>query len=346
MPALAIDVGWHDGAIGPVGIRADLPQASRVLQGRTPAEAVALLSRLYAVCGHAQRAAAELALSAASAGPLAADRHVALEDAVARECAVEHLWRLLVDWPRKLGIAGAPDRFAAWYRRIGGAEQGWAADLVAELAVWLGVPPERLDDWGTAAAHDAWAAAGASQYAQLFGALRAAELAMAGSAGASAMPAAYDETGAFVQYRDHAWLTALDAAGRGLEARVAARVVALTRLAAALAQPHRVDVELDLDAASPAAGCGRAAVATARGVLVHDVVLEGDRIERYAIRTPTECNFAEHGAYRALVSARRARDAGGAERLADLWALALDPCVPYTVRATPVTTAAGSAAHA
>jgi hypothetical protein len=351
--ALTIDVGWQGGAIAPVDIRAELPQASRALQGRTPAEAVALLGRLYSVCGHAQRAAAELALAAASARPLAADRHVALEAAVARECAVEHLWRLLVDWPRKLGIAGAPDRFAAWYRRIVGADDAWAAELSAELNDWLGVSAERLEDWRTTAPHDAWLAAAASPFARTFAALRAAELAASsGEAGAVAGPtgAPADETGAFVQHRDHAWLAMLDAAGRGLEARLAARAVALVRLTASLAAPERADVEVELDACAPCAGGGRAVVATARGVLVHDVSIAADRIERYAIRTPTECNFAAQGAYRALVASRRARDAAGAERLADLWALALDPCVPYTVRgpgaATATIESAGSAVHA
>lgn len=346
MPALSIDVGWRNGAIDAVGIRADLPQASKVLAGRTPAEALALLGRLYSVCGQAQRAAAELALAAASGTSLAPGRHFELEAAVARECVTEHLWRLLVDWPRKLGVAGAPDRFAHWYRRIAADDAGWTNELAAELATaWLGCEPARLEDWRALDAYDAWTRAAGGTFATLFGGLRAAELAAAGDAvdGRGGAIAIAVETGAFVQYGEHPWLAALQAAGRGLEARVGARVVALARLLDALVSPAANDVELELDAESPAARCGRAAVTTARGVLVHDVSFADGRIAHYGIRTPTECNFAGGGAYRSLVTARRAADASGAARLADLWALALDPCVPYTVR---LADAVGSTGHA
>jgi uptake hydrogenase large subunit len=348
MLALSIDVGWRNGAIDAVGIRAELPQAAKVLAGRTPAEALALLGRLYSVCGQAQRAAAELALAAASGTALAPGRHLELEAAVARECVSEHLWRLLVDWPRKLGIAGAPDRFAYWYRRIAADDAGWARELAAESSRdWLGLDPERLEDWSALGGYEAWTRTAGFPFAALFAALRAAELAAAegtvevrGHGGTVALAL---ETGAFVQYGEHPWLAALQAAGRGLEARVGARVVALSRLLAALVTPGANDVELELDAESPAERCGRAAVTTARGVLVHDVTLADGRIAHYGIRTPTECNFAAGGAYRSLVASRRAADPTAAVRLADLWALALDPCVPYTIRTAD---AGGSTGHA
>lgn len=352
MPALSIELGWHGGAIDAVALRADLPQAARVLEGRTPDEALALLGRLYSVCGQAQRAAAELALAAATGTPLPAARHGTLEAAVARECASEHLWRLLVDWPRKLGIGGVPDRFAYWYRRIGAADGDWAAELGRELAgEWLGVSEPQLETWSSVADYEQWARTGATPLATLFAALQAAESAATGgrvqAAAASRAGAVLvaPETGAFVQHGEHPWLASLQAAGRGLEARVAARVVALTRLAAALAAPGACDTELELDAESPALRCGRAVVTTARGVLVHDAAVADGRIARYGIRTPTECNFADGGAYRALLLGQPAADAAAAARLADLWALALDPCVPYSVRAAE-TVSGGSVGHA
>jgi hypothetical protein len=353
MPTLSIDVGWRDGVIDAVGIRADLPQAAKVLAGRTPAEALGLLGRLYSVCGQAQRAAAELALAAASGAPLAPGRHVELEEAVARECVTEHLWRLLVDWPRKLGVAGAPDRFAYWYRRIAAGDTHWPRELGAELTTaWLGREPARLEDWCTLDAYDATLRTAGSPFAALFAALHVAERgAPPGTAGAGSMVggthggalAAARETGAFVQHGEHPWLAALQSAGRGLEARVGARIVALARLLDALAGPGTIGAEVDLDAESPVDRCGRAAVTTARGVLVHDATLVAGRIARYGIRTPTECNFATEGAYRALLAKRPAVDPAAAVRLADLWALALDPCVPYTVRTAD---AGGSIGHA
>jgi hypothetical protein len=342
MTGLRIDVGWSDGAIASVGLHADLPKASQVLAGRTPDEALGMLGLLYAVCGRAQRAAAELALCAAG-GPTPSPEHRAeLERGVAAEAVVEHLWRLLVDWPRKLGIDGVHGRFAFWYRRVAANDADWT-ELERELAdVWLGAPVARLEAWGALSSYDAWLATSVAPLARMLAALRAADAttmraSAAGDARARPMAATQfgagrvRETGAVDQYADHPWIRALLGAGRGLEARVAARLVAAVALVGALARPSEADAEIELDATSPAARCGRAAVQTARGMLVHDVRLEGDRIVSYTIRTPTECNFADDGAYRALLARRGAVDRESAQRLADLWALALDPCVQYAV---------------
>jgi hypothetical protein len=334
-----IDLEFRAGTIATVDVRADLPQASRVLAGRTPDEALALLGRLYAVCGQAQRAAAELALCAAGGPALTADRRAALETGVAHEGVVEHLWRLLVDWPRKLGVTGAPDRFAYWYRRIAAREAGWH-ELERELAIdWIGAPVAPLVEWSELDEFDAWHRVSDTPFARLFAALHAAAPVEAARLAGEGAP----ETGAVEQYADHGWIAALLGAGRGLEARVAARLVAASALIGALASPAECDSEVELDAASPAERCGRAAVQTARGMLVHDVRLEDGRIASYAIRTPTECNFADGGAYRALVTQRNAADAASAARLADLWALALDPCVPYSVHVDGVTGESGRA---
>lgn len=346
MSGLRIDVGWSDGAIASVGLQADLPKPSQVLAGRTPSEALAMLGLLYAVCGHAQRAAAELALCAAGGPAPSPERRAELQRGVAHEAVVEHLWRLLVDWPRKLGVAGAESRFAHWYRRIAAGDVAWD-ELERELTDdWLGAPLARLAGWASLVAYDAWldsSAAPVGPLAGLFAALRAedssalrANAPVDGRVGRCSSGGQFGagrirETGAVDQYADHPWIRALLGAGRGLEARVAARLVAVVALVGTLARPEEGATELELDASSPAARCGRAAVQTARGMLVHDVRLDGDRIASYAIRTPTECNFADDGAYRALLARRNAVDAGSAQRLADLWALALDPCVPYAV---------------
>lgn len=348
MPGLRIDVDWRAGAIADVSLRADLPKASAVLAGRTPAEALQLLALLYAVCGRAQRAASELALCAAGGPATTPTRRAELALGVASEAVVEHLWRLLVDWPRKLGVSTSQDRFAHWYRRIASPAPGWQ-ELERELAgEWLAVPLDWLDGWHTLREYDGWLDASPAPLARTFAALRAADPASprgaapsreAGaplrdhgvprSGGERQVPVA--ETGAVEQYADHPWVGALLASGRGLEARIAARLVGATSLVASLARPADADAEVELDATSPAERCGRAAVQTARGMLVHDVRLDGDRIVTYAIRTPTEINFAADGAYRALLAGRASDDAAAARRVADLWALALDPCVPYEV---------------
>lgn len=328
MSALEIRIGCSAGAIERVELRSHRPDTSRLLPGRTPDEALALLGRLYAVCGHAQRAAAELALGAALGCPPTPARHAELVSGCVSEAAQEHLWRLLVDWPKKLGMTVRQERFTHWYRRCASADRDWAADLLAELsAEWLGVPAAEIDDWIDLRAFDAWAERSGPELAPLFRRLRTSPELRA----TAARPHAVDETGPVVQHAEHPWIAALLAAGRPVEARVAARLVGLVALAGNVANRGDPDCETEFDADAPAPGRGTAVVTTARGLLVHEVSVGAGRIERYGIHTPTDCNFAARGAYVAHVEGRPVADAGAAVRLADLWALALDPCVPYRI---------------
>jgi hypothetical protein len=79
--------------------------ASRVFVGRTAEETARLLPALFSICAVAQSAACAAALERAAGGR--ADSEVArlrrrLVDA---ETLREHLWRVLLDWPRALGEA-------------------------------------------------------------------------------------------------------------------------------------------------------------------------------------------------------------------------------------------------
>lgn len=73
--------------------------ACRVLEGRTPAEAVALLPRLFAICGTAQTHAALAACETALGFEVSPTQHAARALLLAAETAREHAWRALVDWP-------------------------------------------------------------------------------------------------------------------------------------------------------------------------------------------------------------------------------------------------------
>jgi len=341
---LAISVWREGGRIANVRVASRRPDPARLLPGRAPADAVALLGTLYSVCGHAQRAAGELALAAAEGRGLAPATRAKLHAAVAGEAAQEHLWRLLVDWPRRLGLPVDQAAFAGWYRRCGAAGADWAGPLVEELAGWAGgaalLAPRgareplvvALERFAELSAADAWIATGDTPFARCLRELRVA----CRGADRPRRPAA-DETGAYPRLADHPWVAALAAAGRGLEARVVARYVALVELAASLAAPargERPDEALEFDADGPRPGVGRAVVSTARGLLLHEARLEAGVIREYAIRTPTDRNFAPNGAYARAVAGLACGDDAEAERLAGLWALALDPCVPFAVRAT------------
>ena len=245
----------------------------------------------------------------------------------------EHLWRLLLDWPAALGLAPQQAEFKRWYGRIAADAALWPAELRTELELdWLGLPLERLVAFADLGRFDAWRSQAHAPFALLFARLGAE------AASASMAPGATLATEcecALAACVEHPWVAALGASGRWLEAHVAARLVGL---AAALAAAGG-GAAVEMDAESPAPGRGIALVATARGMLEHDVTVSAGRVDRYAIRTPTDCNFAADGPYASRLRGRPAPDAAAAERAAALWALAFDPCVAYAV-------SAGEAGHA
>jgi len=101
------------------------PDVAAALAGKPADEAVALVPLIYSLCGQAQGIAARAALAAARGGAMAA--HV--DPRAAAEAAREHGWKLLVDWPKALGLAADE----AMFIRVAKAVPGAAADLSAEL---------------------------------------------------------------------------------------------------------------------------------------------------------------------------------------------------------------------
>ncbi|HXQ64676.1 MAG TPA: hypothetical protein VN787_07465 [Steroidobacteraceae bacterium] len=331
MAALDVTVGWRSGIIAGISVHDERPQPSRVLVGSTPAVALAMLGRLYAVCGRAQGACAELALAAASGLPLPGARRAELARRVGCEAVQEHLWRLMLDWPAKLGLAPLTELFKHWYGRIGADEPGWAPALLEELADRaLGVPLAQLADWQSLALFDRWSSSSPAALATLFQRLHEAGIAQCADVDESCRATLAAECACTLAgYAEHPWLAALARRGRWLEAHVGARLVGAVTLTSALAAESCAPVEMDAEA--PAPGRGVAIVTTARGVLALDVTLLAGRIAAYEIRTPTDCNFAPDGAFVRRVVGRSAPTAEAARRCADLWALALDPCVSYAV---------------
>src|SRR5690242_15069828 len=75
--------------------------ASRVFVGRSPAQVVAMVPRLFSICGGAQRAAASAALAAAGSEGIMATASDGRS--VVLETVQEYFWRLLIDWPQAMG---------------------------------------------------------------------------------------------------------------------------------------------------------------------------------------------------------------------------------------------------
>lgn len=112
-------------ALAGVSVHCERPDIAAALHGKPADEAVALVPLIYALCGQAQGVAARAALAAARGQATAA--HV--DARVVAEAAREHAWKLLVDWPKQLGLA--PD--AALFVRVAKAAPGSAAALAAQL---------------------------------------------------------------------------------------------------------------------------------------------------------------------------------------------------------------------
>lgn len=111
--------------VAAVDVACDRPDVAAALAGKPADEAVALVPLIYSLCGQAQGIAARAALAAARGTAMAA--HV--DPRAAAEVAREHGWKLLVDWPKALGLA--PDE--AMFVRVAKAAPGAAAEVVAEL---------------------------------------------------------------------------------------------------------------------------------------------------------------------------------------------------------------------
>lgn len=129
---LSIQVCTHDGVVTAVDIASTRPQvADRLLGGQPAAAAVALVPKLFAVCGRAQAIAAELALQAARQAP--ADDHAHDRQRRRRldtEIALDYLWRALLDWPQ--AVAGQADKTPADSALLADLRRALGADPAAD----------------------------------------------------------------------------------------------------------------------------------------------------------------------------------------------------------------------
>jgi len=159
--------------------------------------------------------------------------------------------------------------------------------------------------------------------------LLAALAADGGFAAAPRLGGATRETGALARMAAHPAVAGIASRhGRGVAARLAARVADVARTVGALADggtPAR------LDAWSTASGAGVAIVETARGLLLHCAEIREDRVTGYAIVAPTEWNFQPGGPLERSLAGLDARDAEALQHDAGLVVQSLDPCVACSI---------------
>jgi hypothetical protein len=317
--------------------------AAALLKGKTPAQVLQLVPLLFSVCGHAQGAAAQAALQAAQQTGL--QDGARLEHKICCEVAQEHLWRMLLDWPKLLGLPQQEKYFVKWYAMLRGIAAGDSdmADLRLEFERdWLGMA---LSGWRGLGDVQAWWRTAQSPAAQLLARLEAQASAMwnksellpawtavqaqAACAGRwdAAFSAAPDhqgvaaETGAWSYHADHPMLRGNYPA---ILMRLLARLIDTAELLAGSGVSR-------LDAISPATGEGLVVVRTARGLLMHHVQMEAERVKDYVIVAPTEWNFHSGGAFAQDMIGLEELDEARLRHKAHIAALSLDPCVAYEI---------------
>lgn len=139
------------------------------------------------------------------------------------------------------------------------------------------------------------------------------------------------ETSALARMQNHPIIGEMLAKhGNTIAVRVAARLMELVKVAVGMehvlgspAAPRWVQgSEVDR-------GAGVAMVDTARGILMHFMEIESERVNRYQVVAPTEWNFHPQGAFSGGLQGIAVADSAEAAQRVKWLALALDPCVAY-----------------
>jgi uptake hydrogenase large subunit len=349
---LTLGVVWDGVSVSATDIRSTRPMAAQILKGKTPAQVLQIVPLLFSVCGKAQGAAAGTALQAARQVEAAVSSTA--ERMIVCEAIQEHLWRLMLDWTKLLGLPRQEQRFAGWYallRKVAAGE--------AELSVFLheyerdcmGMPAAEWCAMDGYHALQEWALKAHSPLALLLRTLDEIEFGKHKANGGRLLPAwtaaeaakacstrwdsAFSarpdwlgeaaETGAWTYYADNTML--LDVwrqSGSKAMTRLLARIMDIVEMASGRAVPR-------LDVASPAADEGIAVVRTARGLLMHHVRLASEMVVDYAIVAPTEWNFHPDGTFVQDMRDLKGIDGQDLQQLAHIEAMSLDPCVAYEV---------------
>lgn len=325
---LRIEVRWDGEWVTDAALLgAPVPDA-RQLVGLTVDEALERVGRLDGASPRMHEIAATAALAAAGAAGVGRQEGWAEERAIAAETAQAHLSRLMLDWPALFGHVPRRERFDVLYRRlfhVGNARS--AFDLGGEILDLVAVEllggfflatreptalrelVDRARRGGTIGAAladliEMGSSASEAESAPLMPVLTAEawrhELGGVPSADFCAAPTLYGkafETGVLARHAASMLVHILLGNGHRIAARLFARVIDLSDCASRLRHPLADDMPKLVDASGSADGCGLAWVETARGLLLHVLRLDGERIADYAVVGPTQWNFHREGAF-------------------------------------------------
>ncbi|HLP99132.1 MAG TPA: nickel-dependent hydrogenase large subunit [Sideroxyarcus sp.] len=289
-------------------IGSERPDVSRILHGRTVLQTERMVPLLFALCGRAQAQAARLALAAARGSACA----VTINDEVRREALREHLWRCLIDLPPLLGEAPLQQGFVSAVHCV---NEGKRTELLQFL--------------------DTSAVTRLRERVEQMPEIPVSAMRILPTLDAASSLAEWPRLdGGFSRRPEWRGMPAVTGAGaRGQQAHAGffaahwlARFAELAEWAGGWEGTGRAG---SASAAVVAQGVGRSLVETARGLLMHEVVLDGDLVAEYLIVAPTEWNFHPQGALHDCLLGADAQDRQGLERHIVRLVATLDPCVPW-----------------
>ncbi len=299
------------GRVCAVQVGSERPDIARALRGRAADQAVRLVPLLFALCGEAQARAAVLALAAARGDECV----LRLEPNVQREVLREHLWHWLLDLPPPLGEEALQQEFTDATKWVAeGRRDELYALLTSPRIAALRLRLQQADEPPSPTSRllpQFDVKSSLAEWPRL-------------TAGFCRLPewrGAAAETGAIARQRQRT-----ENSTQLLSARWLARFGELLDWATG---DDWVGAGGTVSAAAVAPGIGRSLVETARGLLMHEIVLDGESVADYLIAAPTEWNFHPQGT---LVNHLLGQEAGNRDVLQQHVAravAALDPCVPW-----------------
>jgi len=351
---IRVRIVWDGRDVRNVEIDSTRPHvAGRVLAGQHARAAAQTVPLLFSICRRSQAIASALACATAQGMEPTADQLRAHARVVTMEMVEEYSWRALIDWPHALGGPANLRALADIRHALDAAnhEIPAAARALVEQHVF-GMPAAEWLFAQDLQGLDRWLRRGDTPAARLLAGVRRAQPSF-GASEVALMPCSRRDTllrdvGAAVGH-DENFARTPQWNGQPAETGALARLCqdtlvsdlvkrfgrsALARFAARL----RELAALLTDATTPALGgmvlgLGRGLgwVENARGLLVHYVALDGERIETYRIVAPTEWNFHPRGALARGLEATQAQSESDLKRRAMLLVQSLDPCVAANV---------------
>lgn len=342
--------------------------AARLAAGRRCDELPGLLASLFNLCAQGHRLCARLAVEAAMAAPGGAPVCITAADreALRWETVREHVRRIALDWPLRLGAADGADAIAGslvalpvltasqpvgtdWAATRRWLETNWFAGSLSHwLTRWRQYGPAWLAHWSRAG--EGWLAVLLRRLAadDVAVVIEAREALTATDALQWTATAALASQGPDGGAHTGCWARAAD--------QLEHRLTPWSLLGARLADLAALALEdgADCGAARLAIGAGRVVIAgvptgtawveTSRGLLLHRVQIADAgqvadaypagalRVQSCTVWAPTDCNCHAAGPFARAVAATSPAQAGALALLV----AAFDPCVPTAIAASEV----------